>query len=306
MKKLLFSIALLIGLEEVCAAVIVVDQNGHGDYTTINDGILNSIADDTIYVVSSSGSYGNFTLNSPRTFIGNGYYGQSLGFAPSSTLGNVTLNAGASTSVFSNLEIGAITFNESNISFEACRITGTFTIGGAIANISFAKCLFSSTISIQSASVSFENSIFNYPSAGNMITVTTTGASFNYCTFYDGNLSLNTSTIANSIVNSTRVVQSPVIATDGIAGNKVDTEGNLLFETAQGQDQFFQLQAGSPGLTSSSEGSESGAFGFPAAQPEDVYRLSGIPNIPRITGLDYNAVGTTGSGISIRIQATSN
>lgn len=306
MKKLLFSIGILIGLGKVCASVIVVDLNGQGDYTSISDAITNSVSGDTIYVVGASASYGNFSLSTPRTFIGNGYYGQSLGYSSASTLGNITLNAGASTSVFSNVEIGNITFNESNISFDACRINGSFTIGSGISNVSFSKCLFTSTMNIQSASVSFENSIFNYPGAGNMITVPTVGIAFDYCTFYDGNLSLNASTINNSVINTTRVIQSPVIATDGSAGNKVDSEANILFETSMGNDAFFQLQVGSPGKISSLEATESGAFGFPSGQPEDVYRLSGLPLIPRIASLEYGTAGTTGSGISIRIQATSN
>lgn len=304
MTKLLFSIALLIGLGEVCASVIVVDANGHGDYTSISDGISNSTSGDTIYVTGASASYGNFSLNSPRTFIGNGYYGQSLGYTAASTIGNITLNSGASATVFSNLEIGNITFNESTITFDACRIYGSFSVGSSISNITYRKCLFTSTLSLQSASVTFENCIFNYASAGNMITVTTVGVSFDYCTFYDGNLSLNTSTINNSIVNSTRVVQSPVVATDGAGGNKVDTESNLLFEVTLGQDAFFQLQPGSPGKTSSTEASESGAFGFPSAQPEDIYRLSGLPTIPKITLLEHASTGNTGSNLSIRVQAT--
>ena len=306
MKKLLFSIGILIGLGEVCATVVVVDSNGQGDYTSIADGITNSAVNDTIYVVGSTASYGNFSLNTPRTFIGNGYYGQSLGYAAASTLGNITLNAGATGSVFSNLEIGNITFSESNITFDACRIYGSFTIGSGISNIAFSKCLFNSTISIQNASATFDNSIFNYTGAGNMVTVSTVGIAFNYCTFYDGNLSLNTSTINNSVVNTTRVSQSPTIATDGADGNKVDTEANILFETSLGNDAFFQLQSGSPGKTSSSDATESGAFGFPTGQPEDAYRLSGIPLIPRITSMEHGSTATTNSNLSIRIQATTN
>lgn len=306
MKKLLFTIGILIGLGEVCANIVIVDSSGHGDYTTINDGISNSVSGDTIYVVGASTSYGNFIVSTPRTFIGNGYYGQSLGYASASTLGNITVNSGAATSVFASLEIGTITFNESNLTFNACRIYGSATIGSGISNVTFSQCLFTSTLNVQSASVAFENSIFNYVGAGNMITVTGVAISFDYCTFYDGNLSLNTSTINNSVVNSTRVSQSPTIATEGLNGNKVDTESNVLFETGLGQDAFFQVQSGSPGMTSSSDGTESGAFGFPLGQPEDAYRLSGLPIIPKIMGLDHASTATVGSNLSIRIQATSN
>lgn len=297
---------MLIGLGEVCANIVVVDSNGHGDYTTISDGIVNSAANDTIYVVGSSASYGNFTLNTPRTFIGNGYFGQSLGFSPASTLGNITLNTGAATSIFSSLEIGTITFSESNISFDACRIYGSFNIGSGISDISFGRCLFTSTINVQSATITFENSIFNYTGAGNMITVSTVGIAFDYCTFFDGNLSLNTSTINNSVLNTTQVAQSPTIAVDGVDGNKVDTEGTILFETTLGNDAYFQLQSGSPGKSSSSDAAESGAFGFPTGQPEDPYRLSGIPLIPKITDIEQGSTATTGSNLSIRIQATTN
>lgn len=307
MKKLLFTIGMLIGLGEVYADVVVVDVSGLGDYTLVSDAITNTATGDTIYIVGSGASYGNVSLSSERTFIGNGYYGQSTGYSPSSRLGTITLNAGAANSIFSNLEIGAISFNESNVSFDACLVGGSFTVGSSISNISFSRCLFSSTINIQSASVSFSNSIFYYPSAGNGITVSGgVGATFDYCTFFDGNVILDASTVSNSVVNSSRVGQTPTVVSDGVDGNKVDSEANLLFETSLGADAYFQLQSGSPGKTSSQTGAESGAFGFPIGQPEEAYTLSGLPVIPKITGLEFESSSNSSSNLTIRIQATSN
>lgn len=295
------------GLGEVYADVVVVDASGLGDYTLVSDAITNTTTGDTIYIAGSGASYGNVSLSSQRTFIGNGYYGQSSGYSPSSRLGTITLNVGAANSVFSNLEIGAISFNESNVVFNACLVNGSLTVGSSSSNISFNRCLFSSTINIQSASVSFSNSIFNYPSAGNGITVSGgVGATFDYCTFFDGNISLDASTVSNSVVNSSRVGQTPSSISDGVDGNKVDSETTLLFETSLGADAYFQLQSSSPGKTSSQTGSESGAFGFPSGQPEDAYILSGLPVIPKITGLEFGSSTNSASNLSIRIQATSN
>lgn len=307
MRKLIFTIGILIGLGEVYANVVVVDASGLGDYTLVSDAITNTTTGDTIYIVGSGASYGNVILSTERTFIGNGYYGQSTGYSPSSQLGTITLNAGAANSIFSNLEIGSISFNENTISFDACLVNGSIFIGSSISNISFSRCLFSSTINIQSASVSFSNSIFNYPSAGNGITISGgVGATFDYCTFFDGNVSLDASTVNNSIVNSNRVGQTPTVVTDGVGGNKVDTEANLLFEISLGADMYFQLQSGSSAETSSQTGAESGAFGFPTGQPEDAYILSGLPAIPKVTGLEFESSSNSSSNLSIRIQATSN
>ena len=307
MKNLIFTIGMLIGLGEVYANVVVVDASGLGDYTLVSDAIANTTSGDTIYIVGSGASYGNVLLSSERTFIGNGYYGQSTGYSPSSRLGTITLNAGATNSVFSNLEIGAISFNESNVSFNECLVGGSFIVGSSISNISFSRCLFSSTINIQSASVNFSNSIFNYSSAGNGIIVSGgVGATFDYCTFFDGNISLDASIVSNSVVNSSRVSQTPAVVLDGVDGNKVDTEANLLFETSSGADAYFQLQSGSPGKTSSQTAAESGAFGFPSGQPENAYVLSGLPAIPRIMVLEFGSSSNGSSNLSIRIQATSN
>ncbi|MEQ9466758.1 MAG: hypothetical protein RLN88_05060 [Ekhidna sp.] len=307
MRKLLFTIGILIGLGEICANVVVLDAAGHGDYATMSDAIANSGTGDTIYVVGSAASYGNFTLSTERTFIGNGYYGQSIGYSSSSSLGNITLNPGAANSVFSNLEIGTITFNESNITFDACIIGGSFTIGSSISNISYSRCLFTSPIYVQSSSVSFSNSIFNYASSGNGVTVSGgSSPAFDYCTFFDGNISFDASIVSNSVVNSSRVGQTPVVVTDGVSGNKVDTEANLLFETSLGNDGYFQLQSGSPGKTSSQTGAESGAFGYPTGQPENAYLLSGLPAIPKITALEFESSSNSSSNLSIRIQATTN
>lgn len=289
------------------AGVVVLDQNGQGDYTTFADALNNSSAGDTIYVVGSAASYGNISLSSPRTIIGNGYFGQSLGYQPSSTFGTVTLNAGAATSQFVAIETNTISFNESNISFISCYINGNSTIGASIANISFDRCYFRATLSVQGSGVSIDNSIFNIPSATNALTITGgVETQLSYVTFYDGNLSLDTAIVNNCVVNSSLVTQTPAIIVDSQFGNKVDTEANLLFlVSGASTDQFFQLQAGSSALTSSDNGAESGAFGFPAGLPQSSYILSGLPGIPKVTGLNYESSANISSNLSINVRAIS-
>lgn len=297
----------MIWLVPAHSSVIVLDATGKGNYLTIADAISNSIANDTIYVVGSGASYGNIALSSPRTILGNGYFGQSLGYSPEATFGTITINSGAGASVLIGLSIGSITFNNGDVSFISCAFSGSTTIGAAISNVSIAKSYFSSTLNIQGSSITVKNSILNYPSAGNSLTVSA-GASLtlSYNTFYDGNLTLESSTVDNCIVNSTRVSQTVSVIVDGIAGNKLDAEANLLFNGSSGNDTQFQLQGGSPALVSSQDSAESGAFGFPLGQSEEAYTLFGLPSIPKITSLEHGASATTSSNLTIRIQATTN
>lgn len=305
MKKLLSIVSFMLLIGTMQATVVVVDMNGNGDYADIPSAITNSTSGDTIYVVGSPASYGNFTLSSPRTIMGNGYYGQSTGYSPSSKVGTVTLGPGSATSVLSNLETGTITFSDNNLTVRSCLIAGPISITSTITGVTFERCLFTSSFSNNAATATVANSIFNSTLGGSTVSVSGSGSvDFTYCTFYDGNQAISASTAANCIVNATRVSQSPALLADGVNGNVVETEANLLFESALPQDQFYQLAGGSPGLTGSTEGTESGAFGFPTGQPEDAYILSGLPQIPIITELTHGSSANTSSNLSIRIQAS--
>ncbi len=304
MRIWLFTL-LCLGTMGASAAVIVVDANGNGDFLTITDGVAGSSTNDTIYVVGNGSSYGNFSLSSPRTFIGNGYFGQATGIGPSSQLGNVTLNTGATGTVFIGLQLGTLTFNENGITFRSCYLTGTSTIGSSISVIAIRQCFFSAQFTIQ-GTADISQSIFNYTSSGNVLTLSGGTLTMDYNTFYDGNLSIATATVSNCIVNSTRVSQISGTIIDGISGNKVDTETNLAFEGSSSADGQFELTGSSSALTSSDIGAASGAFGFPTGQPELAYRLSGLPEIPRITQLEYNSTTTPSSNLTIRLQAETN
>ncbi|MFK7954050.1 MAG: T9SS type A sorting domain-containing protein [Ekhidna sp.] len=304
--RILLSISIfLIGLSAF-ASVVVLDQSGQGDYTTFTDAFNNSTTGDTIYVVGSAASYGNVTINSPRVIIGNGFFGQSLGYQPSATFGSVTINAGAASSQLIGITTNSISFSESNISFVSCFISGNTTIGASITDISFEKSYFSATLTVQGSGVSISNSIFNISSTANALTVTGgVEAQLSYVTFYDGNLSLDTATVNNCIVNADLVTQTPAVILDGQFGNKVDVGSALLFSTDKSGDQFFQLQAGSSALTSSEESGESGAFGFEAGQSVQAYVFSGLPSIPQITGLNYSTASNSSSNLEIGVKANS-
>lgn len=291
----------------VSAATVIVNASGQGDYLTVADGISNTAAGDTIYIVGSSSSYGNVTISTPRIILGNGYYGQSTGYHPSSTLGTVTLSAGSSGTVLTNLQTGTIVFSDNNLTINSCLVSGSISISSALSGLSFEKCIFTSTLSNSASSIAVTNSIFNSTGSGSTIFISGSGSiTFDYCTFYDGNHSIATGTATNCVLNSTRVIQSPVVMTNGVSGNVVDTEANLLFESTLSQDQAFQFQGGSPALTASSEGTEAGAFGFPSGFPENVYVFSGLPNIPKVTSLGHESSSNSSSSLSIRIQANNN
>lgn len=286
------------------AGVVVLDQNGQGDYTTFTDAFSNTSTGDTIYVVGSSSSYGNISLSSSRTIIGNGYFGQSLGYHASSTVGNVTISAGAANSVFIGIVAGVVTYSDSNILFVSCHLSSSSTIGASITNVSFEKCYFTAPLTVQGNGISISNSIFNYAVNANVLTVSGgVEAALSYNTFYDGNLSLDTAIVNNCIVNTTKVTQVFPVIIEGEFGNKVDTEANLLFEAPLVNDEFFP-SISSPALTSSEEGGESGAFGFPPAQPELAYTLSGLPPLPLLENLDYSAASNSSGGLDVRIQAS--
>lgn len=287
------------------ATVIVVDANGNGDFSTISDGVTGSTANDTLYLVGNGASYGNFSLASPRTIIGNGYFGQATGINPSSRLGNITLSTGATGSVFISLELGTITFSDNNITFKSCYFTGSSTVGSSIAGIQIKQSLFTSPFTIQGV-VEISQSIFNYSSSGNVLSLSGGTLTMSYNTFYDGNLSIATATVSNCIVNSSRVSQVSGTIIDGVSGNKVDTETNLAFEGSSGADGQFTLTGSSSALTSSDINAASGAFGFPSGQPELAYRMRGLPEVPRITQLEFNSTTTPSSNLIIRLQAETN
>lgn len=307
MKKLLsFCTAWLLVLF-VSAATVIVNASGQGDYLTVADGISNTVSGDTIYIVGSSSSYGNVTISSPRVLLGNGYYGQATGYHPSSTLGTITLSVGSSGTVLTNLQTGSIVFNDNNLTINSCLVSGPITISSALSGLSFEKCIFTSTFSNSASSIAVTNSIFNSSGSGSTVFVSGAGSiTFDYCTFYDGNHSIATGTATNCVLNSTRVSQSPAMISDGVSGNAVDSEANLLFQSTFSQDQVFQFQGGSPALTASNEGAEAGAYGFPSGFSENAYVISGLPNIPKVTSLDQESSSNTSSNLSIRIQATNN
>lgn len=301
--RIVYVLALCLLSTGALATIFVVDSQGNGDFISITDGISGSTSQDTLYIVSYGASYGNVSLSSPRTFIGNGYFGQATGFNASSRLGNVTVNSGSTGSVFIGLEIGTVTFNDSNITFQSCQFTGATTVSSLVSGIVFRQSYFVSTLTIQGGA-DIRQSIFNYASFGNALSLSGGGSlTLDYNTFYDGNLSIATATASNCIVNSTRVTQVSGTIVDGVSGHKVDTETNLSFETSLGSDRQFTLQGESTALSSSDINAESGAFGFPSGQSQSAYRTGGLPEIPRITQLEYNSITSPGSGLIIRLQA---
>lgn len=304
MRALLLTLHCLLAVG-ASATVIVVDANGNGDFTTITDGVTGSSVNDTLYIVGNGASYGNLSLTSPRTIIGNGYFGQATGINSSSRLGSITLSAGAAGSVFISLELGTITFNDNNITFQGCYFTGSSTVGGSITGILMKQSLFIAPFTIQGV-VEITQSIFNYSSFGNVLSLSGGTLTMNYNTFYDGNLSITSASVTNCIVNNSRVSQVSGTIADGVSGNKVDTETNLAFEGSSAADSQFTLMGSSSALTSSDISAASGAFGFPSGQPELAYRLGGIPEIPRITQLEFNSTTTPSSNLIIRLQAETN
>jgi hypothetical protein len=304
MKKLLFTLFMQLSAASLLAGILVVDAKGYGDYLTVADGISNSLSGDTIYIVSSSGTYGNVTLSTPRTIIGNGYFGQSSGHMPASTIGTLTLSPGSAGSVIAHLEMGALTISDNNLTIRSCLIAGAISTSVAVTGISIDQSLITSSFTNTAATVSFSNTIFSSTLGSFTVSVTGSGsAQFSYCTFFDGNHNLVTATASNCVLNTTRVTQSNAIVVDGVSGNVEDTEVNLDFETALANDLFYQLGAGSTALNSSTEGTASGAFGSPSAQPELAYVPSGIPSIPQVKLIYSEPSSNNVSNLSIRIQA---
>lgn len=306
MRYLLAILFGLMGLYPVIAATYLVSNGNHpaADFSTLTAAIAGSIAEDTIYLDGTGVSYGNLTLTSPRAFVGNGYFGQESGYGQSAILGSVSIQAGAANSSFTGLTLGAVTINDISIGISRCYITGTLTLNSEASYIG--QCYLTGAVSVQATGANsvFDHCIFNYSVNGTVYTDLGTGTTIDYVTFFKGNLSLGTATYSNSIINQTKVT-TVTGGSDG-GGNISDTETNLTFPSVPSTDASFQLTTGSTALTSSLEGSESGAFGFSTGFEDDVYRLFGTPPIPVITDVRAASSGKEGSNLSITVEAKSN
>jgi len=70
-----------------------------------------------------------------------------------------------------------------------------------------------------------------------------------------------------------------------------------VFELGDSPDGQYRLVAGSPAIDAGTNGQDIGAFG--GASP---YRLSGLPNLPRITGLTVDALASDANGLEFEVS----
>jgi hypothetical protein len=304
MNRLIFLFIGLVQSFSITAATFLLSNgvNPKADFATISAAVSGSLQDDTIYVEGTGQTYGNLTLSSPRTIIGQGFFGGSTGVSGESVFGSVTINSGAEGARFVSLRIASVNVNVP-ADFQRCFFSSSVTMSAVSAN--FIQCYLTSVVTLAPSSdgAVFNNCLFNYAGAGLGLSDVGVNTVFDQCSFYDGNLSLGSATYSNSIMNTTKVIVTG--GQDGL-GNALDTEVNLGFPANASTDAELQLPPGSVALTGSVEGDEAGAFGFPSSAPENIYRLSGVPPIPAILSIESASASKRASDLTITVQAKTN
>jgi hypothetical protein len=162
MKKLIFSLAIAVGIINTLSATIrTVSNNASspGQYSDLTVAIVASAVGDTLYVQGSPTTYGSITISKKLTLIGSGYSPDSTDYNLASWIDQVIFDS-ASYVIQGTKIIGFyISSNSSAINFASGD-------RGKIHNITFERCYIYnySTPYISGNNWTFLNCILNYTS----------------------------------------------------------------------------------------------------------------------------------------------
>jgi hypothetical protein len=136
MKKIYFLFALAVTTITANATIRTVNNGsvGAGQYTSVQTAVDASTAGDTIYIHGSQTSYGDVTLNKRLVLIGAGHHVTGTQFNFPTTLGNIYLSQGNSTTLPTGSTIKGINLSQlvssggtiavNNITLERSYISG--------------------------------------------------------------------------------------------------------------------------------------------------------------------------------------
>ncbi len=301
MKKLLITaLCATVGFTANATQISVSNSTQNpGQYSTMAAAITAAATGDTLLVHPTATTYGSFTLSKKLVIIGGGFNVQKVN-PFYTTLGNITLGAGADESKFYGCRISLVSDNPTlsgleidSLYFENVIMYNYFifyyatatnliiknsvldyvNLGSKInSSAALSNCIFEgSGISNSSGSLLVEYCIFQ----GNSHLAAVSGAVVQNCIFYDGAFgSVTLSTFNNCLsfnLTDNTLPPGSNIGSNNISGSDplfVDNAINLVF----GYNRDYHLQAGSPGKTAAIDGGEIGLYGTTS-----VFSLSGEP-----------------------------
>lgn len=326
MKKFL----ILIGL---CSTVSIVNakiwrvNNVPGvsaDFTTAQAAHNGASAGDSIYLESSSNSYGNLTTTKPLVWIGLGYFlvnNPGLeNHTNTGSIGSLTINSGSDGAIFQISTTGFVGININscaNITFFRCYLDGSINVGGTSNHITFNECYLNvgnDNFTIAPSTTEFVFTVTNCIIRDNYISFNQNAyqVTFNNNTVFTNGQFNNTNTIDNATISNNLLygVSPGALYDAGYPSNVsnnlwvstnnatyVGTNGNIfasdlttVIVNSSSPDAKWKLISGSPAIGAGAGGVDIGAYG--GANP---YIVSMIPAIPTIYQLSIpaNATGNT-------------
>jgi hypothetical protein len=328
----LFTLVCFLAVYQVQAAVITV-SNRPGDiaqFSDIGNAISSASDGDIIYVSGSATSYGNFTLTKRLTFIGSGHNPDNDSQLVSQ-LGTITLGVGSSGSEIIGFSVVIITWSASaavinNINIQRCNLSSTLFINGNSREWIIQENILNNIISSSTSSFE-ENFILRNNIIGgsvsnvrhslftNNVFLATGGifsnSEFNVFTnniFFQNNL--------NSTIGNNNVINCVFNNNISFGGNNPslpsgnNTGEDNIFANPQfvnvasntfSYDFDYNLQGGSPGINSGSDGTDIGLFGGIG------YSTTGTPAVPEVTELNVlNPIVPQNGNLNLRIRGRAN
>ena len=316
MKKLSFLLSLFfLSIITVYAQNIYTVNNNIGASANFNDlqVAVNTVPANSILLVHGSAiTYGNITVRKPLSIIGTGYFiGSNQAPYTQANLGTsklyrLTLDAGSNGSLVSGLTIDnwLVVDSTSNVTVSRNFINhGSYSTISYSTNVQFIQNYSNANLEMHYSTVTITNNIFYNNSYLNHNYTTTT---------ISNNILINSATSASSTIcggcgaalTATNNVSSDSTfrgTNNAVLNAGITTIFSQYNNSNTSFDSKYILTSGSPALGAGTGNTDAGIFAG-----INSYVLSGIPFIPNIYGLEIPNIGTTGSGLKVRIKAQTN
>lgn len=325
-NKILLAAILVLVLQSPLFATIWTVNNTPGvnaDFSSISEAITAASAGDTLYVQGSGSTYSAVTLSKKLTIFGPGYFltenSKTQAKLLSARTNGLTFETGSEHSSVIGMVLNTLTLNASNIKVKSNKI-GTITVIGSANTIiqnNYVTSIFSTYSNVPTPSI---NLIVtgNFFGTDAYIGSTEGSAEVTNNTFMGGNtFGFTNSSVSNNIfltnsngedvgitLNNSSAFNNltPEAILDASNGNIVATSSSIVVGEGEGRstDGQWVLAAGSPAIGAGFAGEDLGMYGG-----NSPYVLSGLIGIPRIYEFLGQSVGTTKSGIKVKLKAKS-
>jgi hypothetical protein len=298
------------------AAILRVNNSGlAAPYNNIQAAHDAAATGDTIHLEASQTNYGLPVLSKQLVILGPGYLlgenAQTQASLPTATVTSLNFGVGSDGTVVSGITFNSFTIiSRNNTRVERCRFLANVSIYTGFvptfSGVQLVGCLIEGDLQIGGAG----SSIQNLTAANNIILGTVSNGAPSSGVFRNNvvsNASATPAFTANDLVVQNNIFDCEVDPGNNVFahnlfrtapvepedGNVLNVVMNTVFTGGTGDSQW-QLAPGSPALGAADDNGDCGAFAGSGS-----YRLSGIPAIPNIFGL--NAPNTIGQGMPLQV-----